>query len=316
MSALLSVDGLCLDTPAGRAVEDVTFAIGAGEVLALIGESGAGKSLTGSALIGLLPRRVRVAGGRIVLAGQQVERLRERPWRRLRGRTISAVFQETGASLDPLQRIGTQLEQTLYAHRKGLRAREARALAEDWINWVNLPHVALQAWPHELSGGMRQRVALALALAPMPRLLIADEPTSALDTVLRVRLATMLRELAREQGTAVLFITHDIGSAAAAADRVAVMYAGRLVEVGGANDVLLHPRHPYSAALLAARPPIDRRLERLPPIGGSMPMPGAIPPGCAFATRCDRATARCAGERPRLNEAGLACWHPLQGADA
>jgi peptide/nickel transport system ATP-binding protein len=315
MSDVLAVEGLNVDTPAGRAVEDVSFAIAPGEVLALIGESGAGKSLTGAALIGLLPRRVRVAGGQITLAGQRVERLRQRRWRKLRGSTISAVFQDTGASLDPLQRIGAQLERTLYAHRKSLRASEARTLAQDWISWVNLPRGALHAWPHELSGGMRQRVALALALAPMPRLLIADEPTSALDTGLRVRLSAMLRDLAQEQGTAVLFITHDIGSAAAAADRVAVMYAGRLVEIGTADGVLLRPRHPYSAALLAAQPPIDRRLSRLPPIGGTMPLPGAVPPGCAFAPRCDRAAARCATERPRLNAEGVACWHPVVAAD-
>ncbi len=305
---LLSVTGLSIAVAAGRAVDQVSFTLDRGEVLALVGESGAGKSLTGAALIGLLPEGARLAGGRLEFAGVALERLAEPGWRRLRGRRIGAVFQDPLAALDPLARIGDQLVETLRVHHAASRPR-ARRQAAEWLAQVGIPAARARAWPHELSGGMRQRVAIALALAPRPALLIADEPTTALDVSLRGQVAALLRRLATGQGTAVLLISHDIASVAAAADRVAVMYAGRIVETGATAALLRAPAHPYTAALLAARPGILHRPDRLPAIEGTMPPPGATVTGCAFAPRCGRADARCAAEAPDLPPHGAACWH-------
>ena len=310
---LLAVDDLQISVRGGRAVDGVSLTLEPGEVLALMGESGAGKSLTGAAIVGLLPQGARMTGGRIMLAGERIDELDSAGWRRVRGRRISAVFQDPLAALDPLQTIGAQLAETLAAHRPQLSRTMLRDRVVDWLDAVSLPASRFSAYPHELSGGERQRIALALGLCPGPEILIADEPTTALDVPLRARLAVLLRRLARGQGSTVLLISHDVRTVAAAADRVAVMYAGRIVETGPAAEVLAAPRHPYVAGLLASMPGLAERKRRLPAIAGTMPPPGAVPPGCGFRLRCSRASALCQAERPALPVSGAACFHPLPG---
>jgi peptide/nickel transport system ATP-binding protein len=307
---LLAVENLSIRVAGGLAVDGVSFDLEPGEVLALLGESGAGKSLTGAALVGLLPTGAALAGGRILLDGDRLDGLDERGWRRLRGRRVGAVFQDPATALDPLQRIGRQLAETLRHHLPLPRAQLAERIG-DWLAAVGLPPDRARAYPHELSGGMRQRVAIALAMAPHPEVLVADEPTTALDMPLRAQVAALLRRLALRQRAAVLLISHDLRTVAAAADRVAVMYAGRLVEIGPVA-LLQSPRHPYTAALLASLPDLDRRRDRLAAIDGTMPAPGAVPAGCAFAPRCPRADARCISTQPALTD-GVACWHRLDG---
>jgi peptide/nickel transport system ATP-binding protein len=278
-------------------------------VLARIGESGAGKSLTGAAIVGLLPAAAGIAGGSILLDGERIDDLHEDDWEEIRGKKISAVFQDPMAALDPLQRIGVALTETLHTHHP-FTAKVLRERVGDWLDAVGLPRDRAGAFPHELSGGMRQRAALALALCPGPELLIADEPTTALDVPLRVQMAALLRRLAAGQGTAVLLISHDLHSVAAAADRVAVMYAGRLLEVGATENVLRAPAHPYTQALLAGLPDTGARRPRLAAIPGLMPLPGRRPQGCAFHPRCPSVAARCRNEEPELGPGRPACFFP------
>jgi len=306
---LLAVEDLAIDVPGGRAVDGVSFLLEPGEVLALIGESGAGKSLTGSAIVGLLPAAARVGGGRILLDGERIDDLHEDDWQGLRGKRISAVFQDPMAALNPLQRIGAQLSETLQTHHPAA-GKVLRERIGDWLDAVGLPRERVRAFPHELSGGMRQRVALALALCPSPELLVADEPTTALDAPLRVQMAALMRRLAARQGTAMLLISHDLHTVAAAADRVAVMYAGRILEHGPAAEVLRAPAHPYTVALLASLPGNGPRRSRLASIPGQMPLPGARPSGCAFHPRCASVAARCRAERPELTANRPACFFP------
>ena len=310
---LLAVEDLVIEVPGGRAVDGASFTLEPGEVLGLIGESGAGKSLTGAAVIGLLPQAARMSAGRILLDGERIDDLPEEDWEALRGRRISAMFQDPATALDPLRRIGAQLTETLNAHHPMI-AKVRRERVGDWFDAVGLPRERMRAYPHELSGGMRQRLALALALCPAPELLVADEPTTALDTPLRVQVAALLRRLAGRQRTAVLLISHDLHTVAAAADRVAVMYAGRVVETGPAEAVLRTPAHPYTAALLAGLPGLGPRRARLPVIPGAMPLAGTRPDGCAFHPRCARATPRCGREAPAPG--AVACFHPLTAAAA
>jgi peptide/nickel transport system ATP-binding protein len=312
---LLTVADLAIEVPGGRAVDGVSFVLNPGEILALIGESGAGKSLTGAAIVGLLPAAARVAAGQILLDGERIDDFEEEDWEEVRGRRISAVFQDPMAALNPLQRIGAQLAETLHTHhpftRKVLRERVG-----DWLDAVGLPRERVGAFPHELSGGMRQRVAVALALCPGPELLVADEPTTALDAPLRARMAAMLRRLAGRQGTAVLLFSHDIGTVAAAADRVAVMYAGRIVETGATAEVLGAPAHPYTEALLGSIPGTGARQTRLPAIPGAMPLPSQRPEGCPFHPRCPRVAGPCRKDVPPLAPDGPACFFPTRPARA
>ncbi|MDQ0349116.1 ABC transporter ATP-binding protein [Ancylobacter vacuolatus] len=316
MSALLSVQGLRVEIArrgrAMTAIDDVSFEIAAGEILGVVGESGAGKSVTGTAVLGLLERPARQAGGRILFDGRRIDTLDEDAMRALRGKEIAAVFQDPLTSLDPLMTIGDQLTETIRTHLDLNPAeaveRAARLLAEVGIP---APRERLASYPHEMSGGMRQRVVLALAFSCEPRLIIADEPTTALDVSIQAQILDLLRAMCRERGTAVMLVTHDMGVIAEVADRVAVMYAGRLVEVGPTASLLAAAAHPYTRGLMASIPDLHRRDVELAQIPGSMPRPDAPVPGCAFHPRCPRALVRCASERPPTFTVGaseVACW--------
>ena len=315
-SPLLAVDHLRVEIPTRHgtlvAIDDVSFSIAPGEVLGVVGESGAGKSITGSAVIGLLEPPARIAGGRILFEGERIDHLPPEKMRRVRGKRIGTIFQDPLTSLNPLYTIGRQLIETIQTHAD-LGARQARDRAVEWLHEVGIPspEQRIGHYPHQFSGGMRQRVVIALALCANPRLVIADEPTTALDVSIQAQIIALLKRLCREHGTAVMLITHDMGVIAETADRVAVMYAGRLVEVGPLHEVVKRPRHPYTVGLMGSIPSIRAKQTRLKQIDGSMPRLAAIPAGCAFHPRCDRAFARCRIERPDLIVDGAstaACW--------
>jgi peptide/nickel transport system ATP-binding protein len=296
----------------------VSFGIEAGEVLGIVGESGAGKSMTGAAIIGLLEPPGRIAGGRILFDGRRIDDLPYEEKRRLRGKEIGAIFQDPLTTLNPLYTVGRQLAETMTTHLP-IGPGEARKRAVQWLDMVGIPSAAqrIDAYPHEFSGGMRQRVVIALALCAEPRLVVADEPTTALDVSIQAQVIALLKTIVRERGAAMMLVTHDMGVIAETADRVAVMYAGRIAEIGPVRDVVLHPSHPYTAGLMASIPPIDRRVEVLAQIEGSMPRLSAIPQGCAFHPRCARAFDRCRRERPELRAANgtrAACWLFEEGA--
>ncbi|WP_029354540.1 ABC transporter ATP-binding protein [Bosea sp. 117] len=316
MTALLSVQGLRVEIAARHrvltAIDDVSFDIAEGEILGVVGESGAGKSVTGTAVLGLLERPAYQAGGRIIFAGRRIDTLDEDAMRTLRSRQIAAVFQDPLTSLDPLMTIGDQLVETMQTHLDLARAA-ALARAEQLLAEVGIPapRERLQSYPHEMSGGMRQRVVLALAFCCEPRLIIADEPTTALDVSIQAQILDLLRRMCRERGTAVMLVTHDMGVIAEASDRVAVMYAGRLVEIGPTRDLIAAAAHPYTRGLMASIPDMHRRAAELTQIPGSMPRPDAPVPGCAFHPRCPQALARCATDRPAMLPQGasqVACW--------
>jgi peptide/nickel transport system ATP-binding protein len=294
------------------AIDDVSLAIAPGEVLGVVGESGAGKSITGTAIIGLLEPPGRIAGGEVLLEGRRIDDLPPEEMRRIRGRRIGAIFQDPLTSLNPLYTVGRQLVETIQTHLP-MGAAEARGRAIDLLREVGIPAAErrIDHYPHQFSGGMRQRVVIALALCANPRLIIADEPTTALDVSIQAQIITLLKRLCREHGTAVMLVTHDMGVIAETADRVAVMYAGRLAEIGPVQEVIHGPQHPYTAGLMGSIPAIGQSLERLPQIDGSMPRLNEIPRGCAFHPRCPKAIDRCRAERPDLMPAGrtlAACW--------
>jgi peptide/nickel transport system ATP-binding protein len=300
------------------AVDGVSFDIGAGEVLGLVGESGAGKSLTGAAVIGLLEPPGRITRGEVHLGSRRIDNASAEEMRKVRGARIGMVFQDPLTSLNPLYRIGDQIVETIRAH-KSVAVAEAREQAIALLQDVGIQgaRARIDSYPHEFSGGMRQRVVLALALCAEPELLIADEPTTALDVSIQAQIIQLLKRLCRERGTAVLLITHDMGVIAETGDRVAVMYAGRIVEIGPVGDVVQRPRHPYTQGLMGAIPSLAGRSARLTQISGSMPRLNAIPTGCAFHPRCAHAFARCRVERPERMPAGgseAACWLEAQGA--
>ena len=294
------------------AVDDISLAIGPGEVLGMVGESGAGKSLTGMAIIGLLDPPARIVSGQIRIEGRRIDTLPERQLRRLRGKVIGAIFQDPLTSLDPLYSIARQLIETLRTHTD-LGAAAARKQAVALLAEVGMPAPMqrIDAYPHQLSGGMRQRVVIALALCGHPRLIIADEPTSALDVSTQAQIIAVLRRLCHDHGTAVMLISHDMGVIAETADRVAVLYAGRIVETGPVRSVVKHPNHPYTQGLMRAIPRIQDAFARLAHIEGAMPRLGEIPQGCPFHPRCPHVFERCRHERPPLLAAGktqAACW--------
>ena len=315
---LLEVKGLRVEFPTRRgtlvAVDGVSFAIAPGEVLGVVGESGAGKSLTGMAIIGLLEPPGRIAAGEIRLEGERIDNLPAELMRRIRGRRIGAIFQDPLTSLNPLYTVGDQLIETILTHldvsRRDARIRALKLLAEVGIP---APEARVDHYPHQFSGGMRQRVVIALALCAEPRLIVADEPTTALDVSIQAQIIALLKRLARDHGTAVMLITHDMGVIAETADRVAVMYAGRLAELGPVREVIHQPRHPYTAGLMGSIPKIGavKRHARLVQIDGAMPRLNAIPPGCAFNPRCPKRFERCFAERPeplKVGNALASCW--------
>ena len=314
--ALLSVRNLRVEFNTRRgtlvAVDDVSFDIAPGEVLGVVGESGAGKSITGTAIIGLLEPPGRIAGGEIRLEGERIDNLPAEAMRQIRGRRIGAIFQDPLTALNPLYTIGHQIVETIQTHLP-MNHAEARRRAIELLGEVGIPapERRIDHFPHQFSGGMRQRVVIALALCANPRLIIADEPTTALDVSIQAQIITLLKRLGREHGTAVMLVTHDMGVIAETADRVAVMYAGRMAEIGPVQAVIHDPQHPYTAGLMGSIPAVGGEVERLPQIEGSMPRLDAIPPGCAFNPRCPGAFDRCRSERPDLMQARgtlAACW--------
>jgi peptide/nickel transport system ATP-binding protein len=293
-------------------VDDLSFDMAPGEVLGLIGESGAGKSLAGAAIIGLLGPSIKIAGGEIWLQGRRIDGLPHSEMRKLRGARIGSVYQDSLTALDPLYTIGQQLVETIRTH-SSVSAGEARERAIAYLDRVRIPAARqrFDSLPHELSGGMRQRVVIALALCAEPVLLVADEPTTALDVSTQAQIIDLLRSLCREQATAILLITHDMGVISEVAERVAVMYAGRLVEIGPVGDVIMDPKHPYTRGLMAAIPQITFRQDRLVMIDGAMPRLAQMPSGCAFHPRCPVREARCTSRRPPVVAAArgvVACW--------
>jgi peptide/nickel transport system ATP-binding protein len=281
-----------------HAVNGVSFRLARGEVLGILGESGSGKTVTLRSLMRLLPHNCAI-GGRVVLDGEDVTAASESRLEELRGNRIAMIFQEPATALDPVFTIGQQITETLVQHLD-IGRRAARRHALDWLERVQIPSARrrLDAYPHEMSGGMRQRAMIALALSCNPTVLLADEPTTALDVTVQIQILLLLRELQRELGMAVVFVTHDVGAAAEVSDRLAVMYAGRFVEMGTARDVLRKRAHPYTEGLLAANLHGVEPGSRLVTIPGAPPNLAALPPGCSFAPRCPYALPQCVETMP------------------
>jgi peptide/nickel transport system ATP-binding protein len=314
--ALLEVENLRVEFPTRRgtllAIDDVSFHIDEGEVLGVVGESGAGKSLTGASIIGLLEPPGKVAAGKIRLDGQRIDNLPYEEMRHIRGKQIGAIFQDPLTSLNPLYTVGRQLVETIQVHTD-LTNAQALERAIELLTEVGIPAAErrIGSYPHEFSGGMRQRVVIALALCVNPKLIIADEPTTALDVSIQAQIIALLKKLCREHKTAIMLITHDMGVIAETADRVAVMYAGRIAEVGPVKTVVKQPKHPYTVGLMGAIPMVGHDVERLTQIEGSMPRLTDIPTGCSFNPRCPKVFDRCRTDRPDLMSAGeteAACW--------
>ena len=322
---VLSVENLqthfFTETGVVKAVDGVSFSLGEGEVLGLVGESGSGKTVTGFSILRLVDPPGRVTGGRILFRGQDLAALPDRAMRRLRGNRIAMIFQDPMMTLNPVLRIDTQMIEAVQAHER-VSAKAARDRAVQALARVGIPSPAerLSAWPHQFSGGMRQRVAIAIALLNGPDLIIADEPTTALDVTIQGQILSEVQGLARETGTALIWITHDLAVVAGLADRIAVMYAGRIVESGPASAILTAPAHPYTAGLLGSIPGHGRRGERLTQIPGMAPNMATLPPGCAFAPRCPQVAADCRSTPPEVTETGagraLRCFHPRVEAPA
>jgi oligopeptide/dipeptide ABC transporter ATP-binding protein len=301
------------------AVQGVSFEASAGETLGIVGESGCGKSLSLRALLGIVPEPGEVLGGEIAWK-DEIDLLRDpRRLRAMRGREVSMIFQDPLESLDPVYSIGDQLMEVL-RRRAGRSRRAARSEAVELLDRVGIPsaQARLRDYPHQLSGGMRQRVMIAVAIACGPELLLADEPTTALDVTIQDQILSLLAELQQDSGLSILLVSHDLGVIAQMADRIAVMYAGRIVETGSAEEVLTAPRHPYTAALIASAPQAvgGRAGQRLEAIGGSPPSITELPPGCAFAPRCPHALPSCVEVDMRLDERAHASACPVVDANA
>jgi peptide/nickel transport system ATP-binding protein len=319
--SLLRVEHLVVEFPGRRgtlrALDQVSFDIAPGEILGVVGESGAGKSLTGAAIIGLLEPPGHIAGGEIHLEGRRIDNLPPEQMRRIRGRKIGAIFQDPLTSLNPLYSIGRMLVETIMTHLP-VSAAEARQRAIRLLKDTGIAAAAerIDHYPHQFSGGMRQRVVIALALAAEPQLIVADEPTTALDVSIQAQIIALLKRLCKERGAAVMLITHDMGVIAETCDRVAVMYAGRIAEIGPVHEIINQPAHPYTRGLMACIPDMTQERDLLHQIDGAMPRLTAIPPGCAFNPRCEQVFERCRQERPELLAAGptrAACWLHASG---
>lgn len=295
---LLEIRNLRIDFGSRRAVDEISFSVDSGKTYCLVGESGCGKSITALSVTRLLPTPpASHPQGEILLEGRDVLRMTPRELQRIRGGTVGHVFQDPGAALNPVMRIGDQIRESLALHRPG-SATEAEVVR--LLRWVGIPdpETRLKAYPHQLSGGMQQRVMIAQGLASHPKLLIADEPTTALDVTVQAQIIELLRDLQQRLGMAILLITHNLGLVGDIADQVGVMYAGQLVEEGPANEVLRHPRHPYTRALLRSVPELGRPSRRLEALPGSVPGPGDWPAGCRFAPRCPVARDSCTMDSP------------------
>jgi peptide/nickel transport system ATP-binding protein len=301
-----------------KAVDDVSFAVAPGQVLGLVGESGSGKTVTGFSVIGLVDSPGRIVGGSIWYAGRDLVKVSEADMRSLRGNRIAMIFQDPMMTLNPVLRIDTQMIETVLAHAKVSR-EEARRRSRDALGMVGIPSPdeRLAAYPHQFSGGMRQRVAIAIALLHHPDLLIADEPTTALDVTIQAQILAEVQKLAIEHGTALIWITHDLSVIAGLADRIAVMYAGRIVESGDAASVLDNPLHPYTHGLIGSVPSRNKRGEKLRQIPGMTPNLLSLPIGCAFRSRCAHADGVCEAEpasEPQPDGRELRCFHPMARA--
>jgi len=299
-----------------KAVDGVDLSLQPGEILGLVGESGSGKSITGFSLIGLIDAPGRIAGGDIRFDGVDLRQASAEKLRQLRGRDIAMIFQDPMMTLNPVLRVDTQMIEAIQAHQRVSR-RAARQRARDVLSMVGIPSPdeRLRAYPHQLSGGMRQRVAIAIAMLNSPRLIIADEPTTALDVTIQAQILYEIQKLCRDTGTALLWITHDMAVVSSLADRIAVMYAGRVVETGSTADIIAQPMHPYTQGLMRSIPTPATRGRDLASIPGMTPSLLALPEGCAFRNRCARASATCA-TAPAAEEIRPAhwvrCWHPGQ----
>jgi peptide/nickel transport system ATP-binding protein len=298
-----------------RAVDDVSFSVAPGQVMGLVGESGSGKSMTGYSIMGLIDAPGQVVGGRILLNGRDLRTASPEQMRVIRGNRIAMIFQDPMMTLNPVLRIDTQMVETVRAHQD-ISKQAALALAREALVRVGIaaPDERLQAYPHQFSGGMRQRVAIAIALLNRPDLIICDEPTTALDVTIQGQILFEMQKLCRESGTALIWITHDLSVVAGLADTVSVMYAGRIVESGTVEQVLTYPRHPYTHGLIASAPSRNQRGSELRQIPGSTPSLLKLPSGCAFRDRCGQATAACS-EPPAsrvVDGRALRCFHPMQ----
>jgi len=315
-SPLLSVRDLVIEFPTRygplTAINGVSFDLAPGEVLGVVGESGAGKSLTGSAIIGLLDPPGRIASGEIRLRGERIDNLPDEAMRKIRGKRIGMVFQDPLTSLNPLYTIAEQLIETIRTHLR-VSERDARKRAIGLLDDVGIPAASwrIDDYPHQFSGGMRQRVVIALALAAEPELVIADEPTTALDVSVQAQIIDVLKEQCTQRGASVILITHDMGVIAETADRVAVMYSGRIAEIGPVREIIQNAMHPYTSGLMGSIPTLAHDSDRLVQIPGSMPRLSDIPAGCAFNPRCKRAFDKCRIDVPDLipiESRQVACW--------
>ena len=296
---LLSVERLSIQFGTQRVVDDVSFALWPGKTLCIAGESGSGKSLTSLAIMGLLPEEAQIPGGAIIFDNQDLLSLPERQMQLLRGKSVAMIFQEPMTSLNPLMTVGQQLEETLQRHEV-LGRRERRSRVSTMLDAVKISHVEkrLQQYPHELSGGMRQRVMIAMALACNPKIIIADEPTTALDVTIQAQILDLLRSLKDRINSSIMLITHDLGVIAEMADYVVVMYAGRVVEKGTVEEIFAHPSHPYTIGLMASKPVVGKKVDRLYSIPGKVPNPVDMPNYCYFKDRCELQLPCCSGEYP------------------
>ena len=312
MAALLEINNLKLDfglgAEAARAVDGVSLTIGAGETLCLVGESGCGKSVTAQSIARLVPSPpANYVGGEILLNGCNVLKMTPRELRDIRGGVVSYIFQEPGASLNPVFRVGAQIKESLKLHRPE-KASDQEVIRLLKLVGIPAPESRLRNYPFEMSGGMQQRVMIAMALASEPRLLVADEPTTALDVTIQAQILDLLRDLKQRLGMAILLITHNLGIVGDIADRVAVMYAGQIVELAPASEILRRPLHPYTRALMNSVPKLRGNVERLPAIPGNVPRIGNFPSGCRFAPRCPVARPECSAAAPELIEVEPKRW--------
>lgn len=300
---LLEVKSLCTEFPVKRgvvrAVDDVSFEVSEGEILAIVGESGSGKSVTSLSVMGLLAEPGHVAGGEMTFDGKDLVHLSEKEYREMRGNDMAMIFQEPMTSLNPVYRIGDQIVEAIRTHEK-VSKKEALTRAIDLLRKVGIPspEARVRDYPHQMSGGMRQRVMIAMALACNPKLLIADEPTTALDVTIQAQILDLLRNLKDQINSSIMFITHDLGVIAEMADYVVVMYAGRIVEQGTAEEIFAHPAHPYTIGLMASKPVVGRQVDKLYSIPGKVPNPINMPNYCYFKDRCEMCVNGCEGDYP------------------